>query len=495
MPRPRKYVRDPRTNQQVDGLSLHKATGQCYSLIQDGQRKHWGADLIRAIDDYRSSLKLHPFRKMTDRECIEQLVDESPEPGEFDEEAVTPEQIKRVKSKKLVVNNEWLATNPQTRLGIFLNTGKMPPEKEEPKPKINPDGIRTLKQAGMQWATDKIDNQPVKPRTTKDYLANWDEFVTIARRHSITDISQVDKDFIRKYRTKIKSKANGSENYYSNRFRRVKAILRHILTEHDVANVSDERAGYIRDSLRMLVAKVTKAPNRYVTKDELSALLAVCDNLAATNTTDLEEKLNQTKKGSSKYQSLVSQIRRTQERRFFGIQFRAIYLMAVNCMFYPVDISTIPIDAVNFDNGHVHFRRDKKDVVRVGLLLPATMSALKNWLKFRSDQSDKLFINSEFSSWQTKSLGCRIVDHRQIAGLVDEQTNEHLNQGTLTFKAFRKGGYRAALHDQRVDQYTAKILAGQQTGITDSYVDANPERCRWAVESIGKFYGLKRSSS
>jgi hypothetical protein len=62
--------------------------------------------------------------------------------------------------------------------------------------------------------------------------------------------------------------------------------------------------------------------------------------------------------------------------------------------------------------------------------------------------------------------------------------------GSLSWKAFQKRRHQAALQDQSVDQYTAKILAGHQTGITDSYVDANPERCRLAVASIGEFYGL-----
>ena len=74
-----------------------------------------------------------------------------------------------------------------------------------------------------------------------------------------------------------------------------------------------------------------------------------------------------------------------------------------------------------------------------------------------------------------------MAEHKRLAGLTDED---------LTFKAFRKGGYEAALRDPHVDLYTAKILAGHATGITDSYVDANPERCRLAVESIGRVYGL-----
>lgn len=491
MARSRKYVQDPRTKKQVDGLSPHKGTGQFYSLDKKGQRIYWGNDLIRAIDDYRTSLNLGPLRQMTDEEALMRLAWDN-EPEGIDNDEITSEQIKRTKQNQFVVNNDWLDSNPNHPFAVFIHTGKMPKKrKQEPTPKVNPNGIRTLKQIGPQWATDKRESEDShKPQTIKDYLSDWDEFVVIARHHRVVDIAQVDKNFIRKYRTKIKIKANGSINYYSNRFRRVKAILRHILTEHDVANLSDERVGYIRDSLSMLGAKVTKAPNRYVTTDELHALLKVCTILSSTDTDELQLRLEKTKNMSTEYQRLAAKIGKVQEQRYLGIQFRAVYLMAVNCMFYPVDLAAIPTTAVNFNNGHVHFRRGKKDIVRVGLLLPTTIEALKAWLAFREDYSDRLFLNTKRTPWNKKSLGRRLQNHRQLAGLPDEPIDENLNKGTLTFKAFRKGGYRAALQDQRVDQYTAKILAGQSTGITDSYVDANPERCRLAVESIGKVYEI-----
>lgn len=479
MARPRKYVRDPRTNQQLDGLSVHKPTRQYYSLDKRGQRTYWGNDLIRAIDDFRSSLHLGPLRSMTDDEALMRLTWAG-----LDDATVTPELLKLAKQNRFVVNNDWLASNPDKPLAVFVKTGKMPKLKQESAPKVNPNGIRTLKQAGPQWATERISE--VQPRTIKDYLTNWDEFVTIARHHKVVDIAQVDKDFIRKYRTKIKRDANGSDNYYSNRFRRVKAILRHILTEHDVADIDERRTGYIRDSLQMLKTKVTKAPNRDVTKDELHTLLSVCDVLASTNTDVLQRRLEKTKNFSSEFQSLTAKIGKAQVRRYLGIQFRAIYLMSVNCMFYPVDIASIPTKAVNFDNGHVHFRRGKKNTVRVGLLLPQTLRALKEWLDLREDYSNHLFVNTIRTAWTRDKLYDRLQDHKQLA----EEMGKPLAKD-LCWKPFRKGGYTAALQDQRVDQYTAKILAGQSTGITDSYVDANPERCRLAVDSIGKVYEIE----
>lgn len=505
----RVYVIDPRTRRTVDGLSLHKRTGQHYSL-KAGQRKYWGTDRIAAIDEYQASLDRHPLRVPTDREALQELWWAG---IEVDEDEVTPEQLSLAKQGKFVADNEWIDSNPTHPLSIFMVTGKWPkdangrlvefpsskPRQAVPLPKepVNPDGLRTLAKAGEQWKEDKSEGEDaLKSRTIGDYLRYWDEFVVIARRHGVTELAQLDKAFFKAYRSKVIAEAEGSPTYYSNRFRCIKAILRHTLIENDPAGVDEAKAGYIMLALKTLKCKITTAENRYITADGLHAVLRVCDELTLSDESKLVVELSRERKGSSKYQSLVSQIRRAKEQRFFGIQFRAIYLMAVNCMFYPVDLATIPLEAVNFENGHVHFRRGKKDRVRVGLLLPATMEALKKWMAVRTSASHRLFVNSVGTPWTKQKLHDRLQDHKAMAKVIGtpmtaldgKETDEE--KDNLTWKAFRKGGYRAALQDQRVDLYTAKILAGHETGITESYVDGNPERCRIAAEAIGHFYGL-----
>lgn len=486
MARPRSYVQDFK-GKTVDGLSFHKPSGRYYSIDKDRQRKYWGRDKDRAIDRYRASLKLWPLRQTTDEEAICRLVEEG-----VDEDGINPELIRMAKQNRFVFNNDWIDANPDAPLAIFAKTGKMPRRpKPKPQSKVNPDGIRLLTQVGSQWESDKkASPKPPKNRTIRDYLHDWKEFVAIARRQSVLDIADVNKAFIRTYREKIITAASGSGSYYSSRFRRVKAILRHILTEHDVAGVTEERAGYLRDALRMLRATTARGQNRPITPEELHALLKVCDDWAAIDALPIEREIEShtcrrcdptKQRRCGAYQRLLVQLQQARKRQFFGIQFRAIYLVAVNHMFYPVDLSSIPRSATNFDNGHVKFRRGKTDTVRVGVLLPVTIDAIKAWLVHRQDNHDLLFVNTASSPWTTKALGKRFTEHKRLAGLTDDG---------LTLKAFRKGGYEAALRDPHVDLYTAKILAGHATGITDSYVDANPERCRLAVESIGRVYGL-----
>jgi integrase len=167
------------------------------------------------------------------------------------------------------------------------------------------------------------------------------------------------------------------------------------------------------------------------------------------------------------------------------VQIRALYLLAINCMFYPVDLGTIPRAAVNLESGHLVFRRGKNSQPRVGFLLPETINAIKAWLALRTDASPLLFVNTAGSAWTRKTLHSNLAKHKRAAKLPKD----------LTWKAFRKGAYTAALADPSVDIFTAKILAGHATGITDDYVEANPERCRKAVEAISRHYFAQSISS
>lgn len=367
-------VQDPK-GKTIDGLSFHKASGRYYSIDKDGQRKYWGREKGTAIERYRARLKLWPLRHTTDEEAIQELCWAG-----LDEDDISPELIRMAKRNRFVFNNDWIDANPDHPLAIFANTGKMPQEPTpEPKPEVNPDGIRLLAQVGAQWKSDKEAlPRPPKDRTIRDYLHDWQEFVTIARRQSVLDIANVNKAFIMSYREKIIEAAKGSESYYSSRFRRVKATLRHIPTEHDVAGVTDERAGYLRDTLRMLRATTPRGRNRPITPEELHALLEVCDDCATLDVSEIEREIEshtckrcdpKKQRRCPAYQRLLVQLQQARKSRFFGVQFRAIFLGAVNHMFYPADISSIPRSAVNFGNGHVSFRRSKRDTVRVGALL------------------------------------------------------------------------------------------------------------------------------
>ena len=367
----------------------------------------------------------------------------------------------------------------------FRNGKAVPPAPEQPRKRRG----KQLKDLYEPWAEAKREDDKTE-RYLKDAQRDWQEFCKILRRKKITTLEQLTtKDSIKAYRSSVKRSSLSQEspiNYYSTRFRRVKAIINHLLREEDY--VDETTAALIAANLRLLKAKKTNSANRPITPRELHALLAVCDDLAMTETEALKGKLKKVKPNTVEHRRIMGQIRQAENQRLIGIQFKAIYLVAVNLMFYPVDIRSMLKSSVG-EEGHVRFWREKTKTPRVGILWDVTCKALEAWYSTRTDPSPSAFVNTTGSVWNKQSIGKIMNRHKKLSA----QRGQPLPDD-LTFAAFRDGGYAAALLDNHVDLYTAKVLAGHKTGITDHYVDAQPERCRLAIESIYRYYFSQKKS-
>lgn len=348
-----------------------------------------------------------------------------------------------------------------------------------PPPKVD-KGVGLSRLFGL-WEKDKTEEGRGK-RYISETKRDYREFCRLLKHDRVILLRQLtDKQPIKLYRSKIKRNGNGSDCYYSSRFRRVKALLNHVLAEHDLVPSAESAA--IRENVRLLKCKTTKSDNRPITPDELHALLAACDRLAATDVNALKKRVREYRPKSAQHQELCGKIRQAQNARFLGIQFKAAYLIAANCMFYPTDIGTIPLSAVDLATGHVKFRRKKKNTPRAGLLFEETIQALKPWLAIRPGNSPNLFMTTTGSEWNKQSVMKQLNRHKEISAELGKPL-----AADLSFSSLRDGGYAAALLDPHVDLYTAKVMSGHATGITDSYVDAQPERCRLAAESIRRHY-------
>ena len=381
---------------------------------------------------------------------------------------------------KVIVNPKHLQEYPDSPLSTFVRTGKLP-EPEPPADIPNRDSdVRTLTDCLKVWRENKTGQ--LRPRTIDDYTASWTEFVKIMKRLSITDLNQVDKAALREYRSRIKRKTTDTS-----RLARVKAIIRHVMSECDIFGVDEQRQGYLIVSLGLLKTKVSKGTIRLLKPDELKALLRVCDQETAKARKDID-RLNATiakaRRGSPEFQTLAGKLLQARHRLYLSVQAKAVYLVSVNLLYYPCDTGRLPVDAVDLASGVVMYDREKTDTPRVGLLLNATVKAIRAWIKVRQeygvDDRETLFLTTIGTPWGKKSVGQLLDRHKRLADLPDD----------LTPKCFCKGGYDAALQDEDVDLYTAKILAGHRTGITNAYVKANPKRVRKAVASIGRVYGL-----
>lgn len=153
----------------------------------------------------------------------------------------------------------------------FRNGKPVPPAPEQPRKRRG----KQLKDLYEPWAEAKREDDKTE-RYIKDAQRDWQEFCKILRRKKITTLEQLTtKDNIKAYRSSVKRSSLSQEspiNYYSTRFRRVKAIINHLLREEDY--VDETAAALIAANLRLLKAKKTNSVNRPITPRELHALLA-----------------------------------------------------------------------------------------------------------------------------------------------------------------------------------------------------------------------------
>ena len=87
-----------------------------------------------------------------------------------------------------------------------------------------------------------------------------------------------------------------------------------------------------------------------------------------------------------------------------GPQMKAMILMAANCAFGNNDCGTLPISAIDFDNGWVDFPRPKTGIQRRCPLWPETVKALKTAIAERPEPKDGkdaelVFVTKYGQSW------------------------------------------------------------------------------------------------
>jgi integrase len=73
------------------------------------------------------------------------------------------------------------------------------------------------------------------------------------------------------------------------------------------------------------------------------------------------------------------------------LQLKAMILLGVNCGFGNTDVASLPLAAVNLENGWVNFPRPKTEIPRRVPLWPETVAAIKAWLAVRADPKDAAY--------------------------------------------------------------------------------------------------------
>ncbi len=162
-------------------------------------------------------------------------------------------------------------------------------------------------------------------------------------------------------------------------------------------------------------------------------------------------------------------------------RWKAILLTALNLCYYPVDIRTIPQNAIDFDKNVVIFDRNKTgQTTRVGILWKRTKNAIQDYLRISGHKSDSVFITQYRTPYTAQGL-------RTAFRFLRDKTD--VDRG-IELAQVRDGAYSAAI-EGGTSETIAKILGGHTiSGMSDAYIKRNPRMVTDAVKAIEKhFFG------
>lgn len=303
-----------------------------------------------------------------------------------------------------------------------------------PKPQTSP----TLKAIGQLYQ-DKSEAQQKQRRQTQLF---WDHFEKWMATQNVVTLRQLTPALMAEYADDAKATAKkkqqgkgGSAKYLKNRFTTIRGVI-------NFARKRGEHPGDIRHALDCCA--VLQAPKRVGSK-----------NPHPLNREDL--------------QNLLDAV--TEPRM------HALLLAMLNLCMYPSEVLALDWGEVDLKKRTVVTARSKTAVIRIGVLWPRTVKALRKIKPRRAKHDSPIFLSREGSRWSVKTVNNQYRQLRDKASV----------KPSVKCEDFRDGAYTAAI-ESGADLTQAKLLAGHATGISDYYAKRKPTMVTEAVAAIEKAY-------
>jgi len=152
-------------------------------------------------------------------------------------------------------------------------------------------------------------------------------------------------------------------------------------------------------------------------------------------------------------------------------------LCMLNPCLYPGEVLSLDWGEVDLQKGTVVTSRPKTSVIRVGVLWPETIKALKAIRPAEPRPEAPIFLSKRGGRLSINMVSKEFRTLRRTSGVADHVKAEH----------YRDGAYTAAI-EAGVDLTQAKLLAGHATGISDHYAKRRPTMVSEATKAIEKAY-------
>ena len=158
--------------------------------------------------------------------------------------------------------------------------------------------------------------------------------------------------------------------------------------------------------------------------------------------------------------------------------FKAVLLLSLNAALYPSEVSAVKKNHCNLDTGTLVMERSKTRTVRVAVLWPRTIDAIRAYQAERPHESAYLFVGRTGKPWDGNHLTRHFRTIRDGIEGFDR---------SVEFAHLRDGAYTAAI-EGGADLMHSKLLAGHRVGISDAYVKRNPLMVADACDAIERHY-------
>jgi integrase len=152
-------------------------------------------------------------------------------------------------------------------------------------------------------------------------------------------------------------------------------------------------------------------------------------------------------------------------------------LCMLNPCLYPGEVLSLDWGEVDLQKGTVVTSRSKTNVIRIGVLWPRTITALKAIWTNKPKREAPVFLSKRGGRLSINMVSKEFRTLRRASGVAEYVKAEHC----------RDGAYTAAI-EAGVALTQAKLLAGHATGISDHYAKRRPTMVSDAIKAIEKAY-------
>jgi len=277
-------------------------------------------------------------------------------------------------------------------------------------------------------------------------------------------VSQARKDEAKKFWTSFKD-AMGCQALDGISAERMRAYRDGLLT-------SDRNPSYVQKIFKAVKAILNNGAKEGLADDHLSRVITLAKMLRLPDTSSVN--------GSDPHPIEPADFKKLLAVATDPLD-RAILLVGLNCSYYPIDVSRLPVDAVQLDKGMVIFKRQKTGgTTRVACLWKETTASIKAYRKAYPHQAETLFVSSHGKPLSTATIVARFNALREGSGLPDSITFSWLRDGCTCAQA-------AGVNGELIDVQLGHRLPGQR----DKYIKRDPSMVKPVADAMHRHYFAK----